>query len=143
MEKTDTLTRILAVVGTVLAWFPILTPFVLSGLLLVEWGEFRFDYLMPAELFPFVLAGGLLLLWAAWRARLGWKLFAWVLGLAVLAVAGAQGLAVLTGLASGETEPAGWPLALVLALLAVYLLAVVVLAVAGIGLLRRLLQRPR
>lgn len=46
--------------------------------------------------------------------------------------------AVLTGLASGETEPAGLPWALVVALLAAYILLLIVLTIAGIRLSRDL-----
>jgi len=47
-------------------------------------------------------------------------------------------LAVATGLASGETEPAGVWWALTVALLAVYTLAIPVIGIAGILLLRDL-----
>jgi hypothetical protein len=40
-----------------LAWFPILAPIVFAVGSLLRDGRFRFDYLMPAELFPVVLVG--------------------------------------------------------------------------------------
>jgi hypothetical protein len=52
-------------------------------------------------------------------------------------------LAVVTGLASGETEPAGWWWALVLASLIVYSLALVVIGVGGLLLLRDLWKTAR
>jgi hypothetical protein len=52
-------------------------------------------------------------------------------------------LAVVTGLASGETEPAGWPWALVLASLAGYALALVAMGVGGALLLRDLFRISR
>jgi hypothetical protein len=140
MHKLDAFTRTLAIAGTTLVGFPLLAPFLFSAMLFSARGVFRFDYLIPAELFPLVLAGGLLLVWAARRAARGPGPIALALGLALLALLGSQGLAVATGLASGRTEPAGWPWALVLALLALYDLAVVALAASGIGLLRRLFQ---
>jgi hypothetical protein len=49
-----------------------------------------------------------------------------------------QGLAVVTGMASGETVPAGWLLAVVLGMIAGYDLALVVVGVGGVLLLRDL-----
>lgn len=135
MGKKNILTRALASVGTTLAWFPILAPVLLSVAALRE-RLFRFDYLMPAELFPFVLVGGGLLLWAALRARSRRGLVAGGLGTAVGLLVGGQALAVVTGLASGESEPSGWRLILVAAFLALYVLALIELAVSGVLLVR-------
>jgi hypothetical protein len=143
MRKRDVLAKILAVVGTVLVWLPILAPILFSGVALVRSHMFRFDYLMPAELFPTVLVGGGLLLWAALRARSrrGW--IGWGLGIAAGCLVGGQVLAVATGLASGEREPSGVWFAVVLASIAVYSLAVVAIGVGGVLLLRDLFQRSR
>jgi membrane protease YdiL (CAAX protease family) len=130
----------LAVIGTMLAWFPILAPILLTIVMLVAEGEFRFDYLMPAELFLFALAGGLLLIWAAIRARSRRGMIAWSLGLAAGLLVGSQALAVATGLASGETQPGGWQWALVLTALVGFILALVTLAVSGVLLLRDLFR---
>ncbi len=143
MEKRDTLSKVLAAAGSALVWTPLLAPVVFALIRLIQSGRFRFDYLMPAEFFPAVLLGGILLLWAAGRAHLHFKLIGRSLGLAILLLVGSQALAVATGLASGATEPAGWPWALVIAALAGYLLAVVTLAVGGILLLRGLFAKSR
>ena len=143
MEKRGVLTKILAVTGTVLVWFPILAPVLLSLALFISRRIFRFDYLMPAELFLFALAGGGLLVWAALRARSRWALIGWGLGIAAGMLVGGQALAVATGLASGETEPAGWGWALVLASLVIFSLALVVMGVGGVLLVRDLFKTPR
>jgi hypothetical protein len=142
MEKRGVFTQILAIAGTVLAWIPILAPVLFSVIALIRSGMFRLDYLMPAELFPLALIGGVLLIWGARRARARWGLIGWGLGIAVVTLAGGQALAVATGLASGKTEPVGWPWALVVASLVMYSLAVVVMGVGGISLLRDLFK-PR
>jgi hypothetical protein len=142
MQKTGVLTRVLAVLGTVLAWCPLLAPIFFSAILLISAGVFRFDYLMPAELFPVALLGGVLLLWAAVRARSRQRLIGGGLGIAAGLLVGGQVLATVTGLASGQTEPAGWWWALVLVSLAAYSLALVVVGVGGLLLLRDLF-RPR
>lgn len=142
MENKGTLTKILAITGTVLVWFPLLAPVLLSVVLFVQAGMFRFDYLMPAELFPVALGGGLLLLWAAIRARSRRAVIGWGLGIAVGLLFGSQALAVVTGLASGETEATGWQWALVLGSLIVYILALIAVGVGGILLLKDL-YRPK
>ncbi len=143
MEKKNVFTKILAITGTILAWFPILAPVLLSIIVLIGEGEFHFDYLMPAELFPFALAGGGLLLWAALKARAcrGW--IGWGLGAAVVLLVGSQVLAVVSGLASGETEPTGLWFGVVLGSLAAFIVALIVLGVGGVLLLRDLFKRPQ
>lgn len=143
MEKKGVLSKVLAIVGTVLVWLPILAPVLLSVVLVITEREFRFDYLMPAELFPATLVGGGLLIWAALRAHSRRRLIGWGLGIAVGLLVGGQVLAVVTGLASGETEPTGWWWALVLASIVVYSLALVVIGVGGVLLLRDLFKPPR
>jgi hypothetical protein len=81
-----------------------------------------------------------LLLWAAIRARSQQRLIGWSLGTGVGLLVAGQVLAVVTGLASGETEPTGWQWILVLASLAIYSLAVLVTASGGILLLRDLFK---
>ncbi len=142
MEKRGVFTKILAIVGTVLAWTPILAPVLFSGVALLRSGMFRFDYLMPAELFLLALIGGGLLIWAALRSRARWGLIGWGLGIASVMLASGQALAVVTGLASGETEPGGWQWALVVTSLVVFTLALIVAGVGGILLLRDLFK-PR
>jgi hypothetical protein len=142
MEKQGVLTKTLAIAGTVLVWLPILAPILFSAILLMKEQIFRFDYLMPAELFPAILLGGALLVWAVLRAHARRKLIGWSLALAAALLVGAQALAEVTGLASGAIEPAGWPWALVLGALIVYIMAVVGLGFGGVMLLRDLFK-PR
>jgi hypothetical protein len=142
MEKKDILTQVLAIVGTILVWFPIVAPVVLSAIAFMAERMFRLDYLMPAELFPVALAGGGLLLWAALRARSRRGIFGCSLGAAVGLLAGGQVLAMATRLASGDTEPAGWQWALVLASLGAYSLALVVIGTGGVLLVRDLFKLP-
>jgi hypothetical protein len=142
LEKKGVFTKILAITGTVLAWLPILAPVFFSVIALIAIQVFRFDYLMPAELFPVALVGGGLLLWAALRARSRQRLVGWGLAVAAGLLVGSQALAVVTGLASGETEPGGWWWALVLILLAGYSLTLVVIGIGGVLLLRDLFKPP-
>ncbi len=138
ISEKGVFTKILAVAGTVLAWFPIATPVLLTLASLGIERMFRFDYLMPAELFPAALVGGLMLLWAAIRAKAPLKLIGWSLGSAVLLLIGSQVLAVASGIASGAIDEGGWVFAVVLGGIIGYALAVIAMAVGGMRLLRTL-----
>lgn len=132
--------RLLAIVGTAFAWLPVAMTVLTAVIGSLQNHTFLCDYLMPAELFPAALLGGLLLLGAAlWtrrrRALIGGSLGA-ALGLLVLG----QGLAVLTGLASGRAEPTGWRMGVVLAALAGYVVALLALEVGGVLLTRDLFR---
>jgi hypothetical protein len=143
MDRKGVFTKILAIVGTVLVWLPVLAPFVFSVVSLIGDSMFRFDYLMPAELFPMALPGAGLLLWAALRARSHWKLIGRGLGAALVLLFGGQALAVVTGLASGVTRRGGWQEAVVLTALVAYALALVVIGVTGVRLVRDLYKKKR
>ena len=128
MEKKDTLSKILTIVGTVLVWIPILAPVVFGFVSLGIDGIYRFDYLMPAELGILAFVGGALLLWATIRAKSRQGIIAWGLGIA------AGSIAVL--MAFGDVEPSSLEWAIVVGLLVAYSLAIVVMGVGG-GLLWR------
>lgn len=140
MKNKGILTKILAITGTLLVWFPILAPILLTVVAMIARGRFLFDYLMPAELFPSALAGGVLLLWTALRTHSRQKHIGWSLGLVVGWMVGITVIPVVTGLASGEREPVGFWFALVLAILALYSLSLVSLASGGVLLLRDLFK---
>ena len=131
MDKGNALTKTLAFMGTGLVWFPIVAPFLFGLARLIRGGRFRFDYLIPAELFPAVVVGGTALLWAALRARSRRGLIAWALGAAAAFLAASQLMAVGSGLASGKIEPSGPWFVLVVAGLIAYCLATVVLGIGG------------
>ncbi len=140
MKNNNLLTKILAIAGTALAWIPILLPVVFWLVRLLQGGRSMFDFLMPAELSPLVIIGAGLLLWAALRVHTQVKLIAWSLGIGLVMLVASQLLAVVTGLASGETAIGGWQWALVLAGLVIYTLAVIALGIGGIRLLQYLFK---
>ena len=145
MDQKPVLTKILAITGTILVWLTLLAPVIFWLLFSLRRRVFsleHFDYLMPAELFPVVLVGGALLVWAALRARKYIKLVAGGLSLAIVALFSVQALAVLTGLAHGDTQPGGWEWALVMGMLVIYILALLLLGIAGVLLLRALGRKP-
>jgi peptidoglycan/LPS O-acetylase OafA/YrhL len=138
MEKRNMKsTKIMAYIGTILVFIPILLTLLTGTVATIASGIMRVDYLMPAELFPLAMAGALILLWASRRARIYKGLIAWSLAVMVGSLVASQGTAVLTGLASGKTEAAGWPLFLVVALLALYVASVILQCILGVLLIRR------
>lgn len=143
MENKGTLTKILAIAGTVLVWLPILAPIVFSLIRFIQRRVFQFDYLMPAELGLFAFGGGILLLVAAIRAHSRRGLIGWGLGIAFVMVVGGQALAVVTGLADGSTEIGGWQWTLVLGSLVLYTLAIVEIGVGGVLVLRDLFKHQQ
>lgn len=140
MKKYGSLVKTLAVVGTVLVSLPLVAPIVLGLLRFASGDGFLVDFLMPAELFPVVLAGAVLLLIAARTARMRFGLVAWGLGLAVAMLASVTLYAQFTGLADGSTEAAGLVLGVAMAGIAIFVAAVVEVAVAGALLVRDLFR---
>lgn len=136
MENKGVLTKILAIAGIVLVWFPILTPILLTTILYIQEQVFRLDYLVPAELFLSFLIGGGILLWAVLQVHSHAQWIGWSLGIAVILLFGGQLIAVVTGLANGITEPAGGWWAVVVASLVIYIVAILETGIGGILLLR-------
>lgn len=142
MPKMNLLTKILAISGCVFIWFPILAPFILAFVSLFSDGKFRFDYLMPAELFPFALLGGGLHFWAALRAKAYQRLIGWGMVGSILFLIVSQAVAVATGLASGEAEANGWRLVLLMGIFVLFLISLLVTAIGGLALLRKIFKKP-
>lgn len=133
MEKKDMLSKILAIVGTVLVWIPILAPAVFGFVSLGMDGIYRFDYLMPAELGILAFVGGALLLCAAIRAKSRKGIIAWGIGIA------AGSIAVL--MAFGDVEPGSLEWMIVVGLLIAYSMAILVMGIGGVLLWRNLFKK--
>jgi hypothetical protein len=131
-EKNSKITKIIAYIGTILVWSPIAFMIVTSIIGSIASQRFLMDILMPAELFLIIVAGTILLLWSAIRSKMMIKNISWTFLIMVLSLFGSQALAVLTGLAHGDTEPEGWPLLLVMFLMAVYIATVITEGLLGI-----------
>jgi hypothetical protein len=141
MMKNPKITKILAIVGVILVWFPLLLPFIFGGVRFVESGRLHIDFLIPAEIFFVPFSGSVALLWAAVRAKSRRKLIAWAFAAMLFFLIVSQVTAVITGLADGSVQMGGWQSTLVFSLFGGFLAALVVIAVAGILLLRDL-YRP-
>jgi hypothetical protein len=141
MKNQNILSKILAIVGTVWVWIPFAAPILFSIISLLSDGKFRFDYLMPAELFLFALAGGALLVWAAIRIKAHLKLVAWGLVIAIALMVGSQGIAVLTGLAKGKIQANGWQFVLVLGMIIASYVGIILVGIGGIQIVRDLFSK--
>ena len=135
MKKNDALGRGLALVGTVLVWFPVAAMLVTAVVGSIAARQVRLDWLMPAELFPAALLGSALLLWAALRVHDRRALLGVTTGVTVAMFVGFNVLATVSGLASGEMAASGPVWALVVAMVVAYGLGLVAIGVAGILLL--------
>jgi hypothetical protein len=133
-------TKTLAISGTVVITIPVLTPIIFSIIRFISISKLQIDYLMPAELGLAVLVGSGLLLWAAIRSKSYLKWIAWCTGIAIVLVVGSQAMAVVTGLASGATEPTGWRYLAVLGGIIGYDFTVIAIVVGGILLCRHLFR---
>jgi len=135
-SKKNKYIKYLAFVGTLLIWIPILAPVLLTLILLLKDGIFRFDFLMPAELFPLAFIGGIILVWWSRKISSFQKRIAWSFGTAIAALVGSQAIAVVTGISSGEREASGLFFVLIILVYIIYLISHVMLGVYSIKFLR-------
>ena len=140
MKTKDAFTKTMAVAGTLLVWLPLLMPILLAVVSFFKRNLFRFDYLIPAELFPVGFLGGVLLIWAARRAQFKQGLIGWGLGIAIGSLVFGQELSKLTGLASGAMEPEGFWFGILIASLVIFSLAMVAAGIGGLLLLKHLFK---
>jgi hypothetical protein len=143
MKSCNLLTKILAISGTVLVGLPFIAPVVFTLIRLIQGSNFMFDYLMPAELALLVLVGAGLLIWVAIRAHSRVKLIAWTAGATILTLVGSQVMAVVSGLAHGETPKSSPWMVVVLSILIIYDLLVLFLFIAGCLLCRDVFAKPK
>ena len=133
MQKKNTLSKIITVVGTVLVWLPILAPFIRSLIVLVMDGQFLFDYLMPAELNPVVFSGCALLLWAVMRTHLQQKIIYWGAGVTAASI---TALMLLGDVQLGTTE-----YVIAISLLVLFWLGAILVGIGGILLWKDLFKK--
>lgn len=143
MDRRGPLTKILASLGTLLVWAPLLLPVFFAAIRLVQGGRLMLDYLMPAEFFPVALLGGSLLAWASLRVRSRLRAIIGGMVASIVFLGLVMGTAAATGLASGETAPGGWQWTLTLVFLGAFILSMLITAASGILLLGDLFRSPR
>lgn len=131
-KEKGTLTKILTVAGTLIAWIPIAFTVLTSAVGTIAMRSFRFDYLMPAELFLFALAGAALLIWAGIRSGMRLKLIGTSSILAAFFLSACMIVAEVTGMASGRTEAVGMPFFVTILMLALYEVSLIGIGIGGI-----------
>ncbi len=105
--------EVLTLLGSIMVWATLIIPVVLSVIVLMQRGVFLFDFLMPIEMSFVFFIGTFLLSWISRKKGPYFKLLLLRITMAAAALLDTQGLAVITGLASGEIDAAGWPLVVV------------------------------
>ncbi len=142
-EKNNKVQKVLAILGTVLVLLPILFMLLTGVVGSIMSKQLRCDYMIPAELSLFVLAGSGLLLWAAIRERSFLRAIAWTTGIAFLLLIGCQGVAILTGLASGlvKVDDASAWMAVVIGMLIAYDVGVALLGYWGVRLCLQIFKK--
>jgi hypothetical protein len=123
---------LLATIGAALCAGPLVLPLAAALASLATSGDFRLDWLMPAELFPLGLAGGVLVVLAAGLAR---RLRAAAAAGAAAFVAGIGGV-MLVSIIFGWAEDS-WTAVAIIGLLGLHSLASAWLAACGLRLLSR------
>lgn len=143
MKTKKTLAKVLATLGTILVLLPLLAPICFSfmRILRIGFAHFNFDFLMPAELFPVVFLGGALIVIASIIAHSKKALIIWSFALAAVMFIGGSIFALVTGLASGQTEPIGLMLNIVLIAFVLYDLMMIPLGIGGILLVKNLFKK--
>ncbi|MAT45626.1 MAG: hypothetical protein CL609_25120 [Anaerolineaceae bacterium] len=133
MEKKSSLSKVLAITGTVLVWIPIIAPFLLGFVSFMMDGIYRFDYLMPVEIGILAAVGGVLLLWGTIRTKSHRKIIAWGLGIMVGAI--------IILFAVGDVEPGSLRWVFAIGLLITYSLAIIGIGLGGILLWKDLVKK--
>lgn len=139
MSQRPWLIKILALGGTFLICWPLLAPVLLGIVLFLTRHQWLIDFLMPAEFFLSTLVGSGLLIWAAILAGQKIKKIIWSLSVAVFFLISSQGMAVITGLASGKIAQSGWQWWLVMLLFGFFLMADFFLASSSVTLAHRII----
>lgn len=127
-----TLAKVLAIVGMLALWAPILFMILTAIVGSIIRKTFLFDYLMLSELYFIVIPGLVLLFLASLFAGRYQKCFGWGGALAVLVLIGALALAVFSGLASGLIPSEGTAFIIVNVAIIVFNVLVVALAILSI-----------
>ena len=126
MKDHNLNTRIMAVIGTLLLWVPIIGVLLVSFYRLLREGLLNIDYLFPAQVFQIVLLGAALLLWSALRAHAFVRPIDW--GIIVL----------LVSLAFALFAPGAWPVSLRTSAVILFDLADLYLGIIGFRLIRHI-----
>lgn len=134
LGKKGPLTKILAIAGTLLVCFAIVTPILTFADVLAADRVGQFDYLTSVGLFPFAVVGALLLVLSEMQSSLRAEISR--TGFSLVIITQVLRLGLSRGVAAGVIELAGLWWALAFMLYAVYFLALVALGVCGVLLLR-------
>ena len=141
LKQKSALTKIFAISGTILLWAPFLFMLVTAIWGSIQQKSLMIDYLMLAELFPIVALGLILLVLASLISRVYAKWFGWGSVAALVALAGGQIFATVTGLAAGASTQANAAMTIVIVSIVIFNLIILALAILSIVFLRQLFSK--
>lgn len=117
--KSKKMMKILTIIGTILLFVPFVFMVLTSIVGSIIRQKFLMDYLITMELFPVILIGSLMIVVVSFMAKINKKRSIALTSLLCLSLIAPQAIAVVTGIASGDTPPQGamWLLILFLVLM--------------------------
>jgi FtsH-binding integral membrane protein len=141
MKNKEVISKVLALVGTVLVLFPVLFMLTTSLFGSLGSGQFQMDFLLPGELGFLILLGAGLLLWSAWPSKPDRKrILFWIVAALASLVVGIA-VAVISGANNNPENPTGILLYTLAAFFILYDLSTVEIGVAGILHIVKLFKR--
>ncbi len=141
MKNNPILMKIFAALGSALILLPILFTIITGIAGTISSKSLRLDYLMPAELFPAVIIGTILLFIVALKIRKFQRLIGFAALAMVFFLFGGQGIAVASGLASGEIPNTGFYWILVISFIAAYDFIVLGLCIVSLLIVKQVFKK--
>lgn len=138
MKIKTFLIKIFVVLGMISVFFPIFFSLLTGIIGTIRDKAFRFDFLIPLELFIFIILGGVLLTYVAYKQRKRFGLTLTELISAVVTLALSQLIAVVSGLAADKSGKPAYIWAIIAILIISYWVCCIGLIISGIRLAREI-----
>lgn len=141
MKFKEQALRMATLLSSFLLLAPIAFMLIISMHPLITEGKLLIDFLIPLEVFPIVFAGAGILTLIACKTNIYKKRICTMAVLLVVMFVGGQYIAVVTGIADGNSPASGWPLIIVYATIIFFDVLTVIIGIQGICLYKKLRNR--
>lgn len=138
MKIKTFLIKIFVVLGMISVLFPIFFSLLTGIIGTIRDKAFRFDFLIPLELFIFIILGGVLLTYVAYKQRKRFGLTLTELILTIVTLALSQLIAVVSGLAADRSGKPVYIWVIITTLIISYWVCCIGLIISGIRLAREI-----
>lgn len=135
--------KIFTISGTILLLSPIVLMLATSIPGSIMSGQLMMDYLLPAELGIFILIGSFFLLAGSIISHIDIKKISLTLGATLITIFSGQGIAMITGLASGRREAEGIFFTLVILSIIIFDLLVLLQGINGIIIIKKIFKSKK